>query len=98
MTWEDLQREARKLEQEVEGRLVEYSKFYDHYSQSSLLGSGGGGGIGSSGGGEEFDLEAGDRIYGSMATEIEQLLKRVWSVWWIVLCFFLEIWVVVFFW
>ena len=81
MTWEELQREARKLEQEVEGRLVEYSKFYDHYSQSSLLSGGGAGG-----GGEEFDLEAGDRIYGSMATEIEQLLKRVccllfWCSW-----------------
>jgi len=66
MSWDQLRKEVRKLEGEVEARLVSYAKFGDNFAQSSLLEE-------ASGVGELKD----DGLYRSMSAEIEELLGRL---------------------
>jgi hypothetical protein len=73
MSWEQLRKEARRLESEVEGKLVEYAKLGDSYVQSSHLAD-------RSASAADFDEENVDPLFSTLALEIEQNIKRVGSL------------------
>jgi hypothetical protein len=75
MSWDELRREARKLESDIEAKLTSYSKFGDAYARSSFLKS-----DQSSAGGSGDDSATinNDQVVSSaMAVEFEQLMTRV---------------------
>eukprot|EP00959_Pyramimonas_sp_CCMP1952_P416377 8723280-Pyramimonas_sp.AAC.1 len=63
--WEDLRREARKLESEVDVKLAGFSKFGQGFGDS----------LSSSVGGSNF--KSGDHLVGQKAAEIEALLMQL---------------------
>jgi Golgi SNAP receptor complex protein 1 len=70
-SWEDVRKEARKLEAELDLKLISYAKFAATYTQSSLLR------------GEASDVEVAslaDPTSHSLAIETEQLLQRLTEV------------------
>lgn len=81
MNWEELRREARKLENEIDLKLVSFSKFGASFAQSSLLREDGGLHVG---GGTVQDtslfLSNTEHISNSMAVEIQQLVLKLGEV------------------
>eukprot|EP01098_Paradermamoeba_levis_P016133 TRINITY_DN8522_c0_g1_i2.p1 TRINITY_DN8522_c0_g1~~TRINITY_DN8522_c0_g1_i2.p1 ORF type:complete len:251 (-),score=32.42 TRINITY_DN8522_c0_g1_i2:181-933(-) len=79
--WDELRREARKLESELELKLVSFSKFGASFAQSSLLREDGGLHVG---GGTVQDtslfLSNTEHISNSMAVEIQLLLMKLTEV------------------
>lgn len=69
MSWDELRREARKLESEIESKLTSYSKFGDAYARSSFLKSGDNP--------DDSPAVNNDHISSAMAVEFEQLMMRV---------------------
>jgi len=65
--WEDLRREARKLESEVDVKLAGFSKFGQGFGDTSSLGSGAGGST----------IKSGDQLVEQKAAEIEALLMQL---------------------
>jgi len=67
MSWEEYKKAARKIEAELELKLISYSKFCQSFAQSSLLS-------------QEDSHGPSDDLSESMAVEIEQLLAKLSNI------------------
>jgi Golgi SNAP receptor complex protein 1 len=65
--WEELRREARKLESEVDVKLAGFSKLGQGFGDASPYSSAGGG----------SKSKSGDQLVGQKAAELEALLQRL---------------------